>query len=54
MAQYNLGHKDRILRIAALIQKYPHLHLAGNAYTGIGLSDCIRTGKEAAEQVMDM
>ncbi len=54
MAQYNVGHKDRIMRIAGLIQKYPHLHLAGNAYSGIGLSDCIRTGQEAAEQGMDM
>lgn len=54
MAQYNVGHKDRIMRIAGLIQKYPHLHLAGNAYSGIGLSDCIRTGKEAAQQAMDM
>ena len=54
MAQYNLGHEDRIMRIAALIQKYPHLHLAGNAYSGIGLSDCIRTGREAAMREMDM
>ena len=54
MAQYNVGHKDRIMRIAGLIQKYPHLHLAGNAYSGIGLSDCIRTGKDAAKQVMDL
>lgn len=54
MAQYNVGHKDRIMRITSLIQKYPHLHLAGNAYSGIGLSDCIRTGKEAAQQAMDM
>lgn len=54
MAQYNVGHKDRIMRITGLIEKYPHLHLAGNAYSGIGLSDCIRTGKEAAQQAMDM
>jgi len=54
MAQYNVGHRDRIIRISGLIQKYPHLHLAGNAYSGIGLSDCIRTGREAAQQVMDM
>jgi len=54
MAQYNVGHKDRIMRIAGLIQKYPHLHLAGNAYSGIGLSDCIRTGQDAVTQVMDM
>jgi protoporphyrinogen/coproporphyrinogen III oxidase len=54
MAQYNVGHKDRIMRIEGLVQKYPHLHLAGNAYSGIGISDCIRTGKDAAQQVLDM
>ena len=54
MAQYTVGHEDRITRIASLIQKYPHLYLAGNAYSGIGLSDCIRTGREAAQRAMDM
>jgi protoporphyrinogen oxidase len=29
----------------------PNLHLAGNAYTGIGLPDCIRMGKQAAERI---
>jgi oxygen-dependent protoporphyrinogen oxidase len=27
------------------------LHLAGNAYTGIGIPDCIRMGKRAAERI---
>jgi oxygen-dependent protoporphyrinogen oxidase len=54
MAQYNVGHEDRIMRIASLIQKYPRLYLAGNAFSGIGISDCIRTGREAAQQSMDM
>jgi oxygen-dependent protoporphyrinogen oxidase len=30
----------------------PGLHLAGNAYEGIGIPDCIRTGKQAAEQIL--
>jgi protoporphyrinogen/coproporphyrinogen III oxidase len=54
MAQYNVGHEDRIMRIAGLIQKYPRLYLAGNAYCGVGLSDCIRSGKGAAERALDM
>ncbi len=54
MAQYNVGHEDRIMRITNLIQKYPRIYLAGNAYSGIGLSDCIRTGREAAQHAMDM
>ena len=54
MAQYTVGHEERITRITNLIQKYPRLYLAGNAYSGIGLSDCIRTGKQAAERAMEM
>ena len=54
MAQYNVGHEDRIMRIASLIEKYPRLYLAGNAYSGIGISDCIRTGRAAAERALDM
>jgi len=54
MAQYNVGHEDRIMRISTLIQKYPRLYLAGNAYSGIGISDCIRTGRKAANLAMDM
>lgn len=54
MAQYNVGHEDRLACIMRLIEKYPRLYLAGNAYSGIGLSDCIRTGREAAKQAMEM
>jgi oxygen-dependent protoporphyrinogen oxidase len=53
MAQYNVGHQDRIMRIASLIEKYPRLFLAGNAYGGIGISDCIRSGKSAAQRALD-
>lgn len=53
MAQYTVGHADKIKRITTLVEKYPRLHLAGNAYSGIGISDCIRTGREAAEHAME-
>ena len=28
------------------------LHLAGNAYEGIGIPDCIRMGRRAAERIL--
>lgn len=48
MAQYGVGHLERLERIAGLLQRLPGLALAGNGYRGIGVPDCVRTGAEAA------
>ena len=52
MAQYSVGHLDRLERIRQLLQETPRLTLAGNGYRGIGVPDCIRTGREAAIQML--
>ncbi len=51
MAQYTVGHQDRMAELQARLAALPGLHLAGNAYQGIGIPDCIRTGKQAAEAI---
>lgn len=51
MAQYTVGHQQRMDRLQAILQNIPGLHLAGNAYRGIGIPDCVKTGKEAAERI---
>ena len=53
MAQYAVGHPARIARIAARVaQHLPGLRLAGNAYDGIGIPDCIRLGRQAARELV--
>lgn len=52
MAQYGVGHLERLQRIESLLQKLPGLALAGNGYRGIGVPDCIRSGSEAAKNVL--
>ena len=52
MAQYAVGHLERLDRIAQAVQRVPGLALAGNGYRGIGVPDCVRTGREAAAQVL--
>jgi oxygen-dependent protoporphyrinogen oxidase len=52
MAQYNVGHAQRIAEIRARAAEVPGLHLAGNAYEGIGIPDCIRSGRQAAKNVL--
>ena len=51
MAQYGVGHLDRLDRIEGLRQRLPGLALAGNAYRGIGVPDCVRSGRDAAKQL---
>jgi oxygen-dependent protoporphyrinogen oxidase len=51
MAQYTVGHSARLKEIQARCAAIPGLHLAGNAYTGIGIPDCIRMGREAAKKI---
>lgn len=51
MAQYNVGHGERMKEIQARAAAIGGLHLAGNAYSGIGIPDCIRTGREAAKKI---
>jgi oxygen-dependent protoporphyrinogen oxidase len=48
MAQYEVGHARRIAAIRGMAARHPGLQLAGNAYDGIGVPDCIRTGRAAA------
>lgn len=48
MAQYTVGHESRMRLIEDIRLTLPGLHLAGNAYSGIGIPDCIRTGRAAA------
>ncbi len=48
MPQYHLGHLDRVGRLQRLAANAPGLHLCGNAYEGVGIPDCIRSGEAAA------
>lgn len=52
MAQYGVGHLERLERIERFRQSIPGLALAGNGYRGIGVPDCVRSGQEAAKQVL--
>jgi len=52
MAQYGVGHLERLERITSLREKLPGLALAGNGYRGIGVPDCVRSGREAVKQLL--
>jgi oxygen-dependent protoporphyrinogen oxidase len=52
MAQYSVGHQVRAKRVAEHVSALPGLKLAGNAYDGIGIPDCIRLGRLAAKELI--
>ena len=52
MAQYEVGHMERVAEIERLRAGLPGLALAGNAYRGIGVPDCIKSGMDAATEAL--
>jgi oxygen-dependent protoporphyrinogen oxidase len=48
LAQYTVGHLDRLATIDRRLERLPGLLLAGGSYRGVGIPDCIRSGWAAA------
>jgi len=53
MAQYGPGHLERVARIQKAVAEIPNLTLAGNAFLGIGVPDCLASGLTAALSLCD-
>ena len=53
MPQYEVGHADRVAAIRARVAQHPGLAVCGNAFAGVGIPDCIHSGEQAAEQVLE-
>ncbi len=51
--QYDVGHAQRMHQLLeSLAARAPGIHLAGSGYRGIGLPDCIASGRGAAQRVV--
>lgn len=53
MPQYLVGHLERVAAIEHRLATHSGLALAGNAYRGVGIADCVRSGEAAARGVLD-
>jgi oxygen-dependent protoporphyrinogen oxidase len=51
MPQYHVGHAARAEAIERAVARHPGLGLAGGAYRGVGIADCVRAGEAAVEAV---
>jgi oxygen-dependent protoporphyrinogen oxidase len=54
MPQYTLGHLERLTTIEQRLRAWPGLFVAGHAYRGVGIPDCIASGEQAAEAVLQL
>ncbi|HEU4400553.1 MAG TPA: protoporphyrinogen oxidase, partial [Candidatus Polarisedimenticolia bacterium] len=52
MAQYQVGHLERVAAVDRRLAAHPDLALAGNGLRGVGIPDCVRSGELAAERIV--
>ncbi len=53
MPQYLVGHLDRLAVIEKELQSHPTLALAGNAYRGVGIPQCVRSARQAVVRIIE-
>ena len=51
MPQYEVGHLKRVAEIERAVAEIPAFAIAGAAYRGVGIPDCIRSGEDAADAI---
>jgi oxygen-dependent protoporphyrinogen oxidase len=51
MPQYEVGHLDRVAEIERIVASIPTFAIAGAAYRGVGIPDCVRSGEQAADAI---
>ncbi len=54
MPQYHVGHLARVETIERRAAALPGFGLAGGAYRGVGIADCVRSAEGAAERALDV
>ena len=52
MPQYQVGHLSHVASIRSQLDTLPGLYLAGNAYNGIGVPDCVKSAEFAAHSIV--
>jgi protoporphyrinogen/coproporphyrinogen III oxidase len=52
MPQYRVGHLTRVETIERRVRALPGLQLAGGAYRGVGIADCVRGAEAAADAAL--
>jgi len=48
-----VGHGERMARVAERLKELPGLYVAGAAYDGVGIPDCVRQARAVAQRVRE-
>jgi len=51
--QYTRGHERRLDRISEIVKGFRNFYITGNAYSGIGVNDCIENSYKLAGQILE-
>ena len=51
LPQYETGHLERVAQMEAMVLELPGINIIGNSFYGIGVPDCIRSARLAAEKI---
>src|SRR5258707_4439525 len=51
MPQYEVGHLARVAEIERSVAEISAFAIAGAAYRGVGIPDCIRSGENSADAI---
>ncbi|NWJ47642.1 MAG: protoporphyrinogen oxidase [Chloroflexi bacterium] len=51
--QYDVGHEERVAEIDRLTTQHEGLYMAGAAFRGVGVPDCIADGKRVAQLIAE-
>lgn len=49
--QYEVGHGERVRAVEAALAEHPGLYVAGDAFRGVGINDCISDATALAERI---
>jgi protoporphyrinogen/coproporphyrinogen III oxidase len=52
MPQYLVGHQERLQELNRLMEQHSTLQLCGAAYEGVGIPQCVRSGRKAARALL--
>jgi len=53
LPQYVVGHEKKLEKVKSLLSNHPGLFIAGSSLYGVGIADCVASGKQIAQAILE-